>query len=344
MESKRKIARVVAVFAVALAAGHFVQTAAGNRSSSKVATPTRVTPVAAGPEAVRAETPKVGRTATTAATMTAPAMVAQAAGMSLKLAALSIGPSLPSTLMPQGSLAQTGPTTSEPAASAKPADCTANLNLVVQPGAIVSVALDAPCQPNERVVLSHEGLAVTVRTDADGRYAGDFPALRSQAVFAAKLADGSRVDAQADVPDASIVRRFGIQWQGTDGFGIHAFEDGAGYGSDGDVSAANPHTPMPGAVPTSGYLTLLGDSTVDLPLLAEIYTWPADPAAKVEIVTEAFVTQTTCGADLLGETLNTFGGDTWITDLTVAMPACDGVGDYLVLKNLALDPKLASAN
>ena len=99
-----------------------------------------------------------------------------------------------------------------------------------------------------------------------------------------------------------------------------------------------------GLRPTGGFLTLLGDSTAKNPLLAEVYTYPADPAAKPEIIVESAVTDATCGRELLGETLNAIGGQVFVTELTLAMPDCSGIGDFMVLKNLVLDLNIAAAN
>jgi hypothetical protein len=97
---------------------------------------------------------------------------------------------------------------------------------------------------------------------------------------------------------------------------------------------------------TGGFLSLLGDAATDNPLLAEVYTFPADPAAKPEVVVEAAVTDKTCARELLAETLSSSSssGSVFVTDLTLAMPDCDAVGDYLVLKNLFLDLNMASLN
>lgn len=225
-----------------------------------------------------------------------------------------------------------------------PQSCDLNMTLAAQDDATIGVIVTAPCHADQRAVLTHAGLAITLKATGDGMVLTEIPALSRNAEVQIKFGDGAQASGAIDVPEAATVRRFGVQWQGVEGFGVHGFENGAGFDQPGDVSAANPHTPISGIPAKGGHLMILGDSTVDLPLLAEVYTWPADPAVKVDIVTEAAVTRETCGADLLGETLNTFGGETLITDLTVAMPSCDTVGDYLVLKNLALDPKLAAAN
>jgi len=81
---------------------------------------------------------------------------------------------------------------------------------------------------------------------------------------------------------------------------------------------------------------------VDMPLLAEVYTYPAMGSA--DVVIEAAVTAQTCGRELLGETLLSEAGRVTVTDLTLAMPDCDAVGDFLVLNNLVPDLTLVAAN
>ena len=59
---------------------------------------------------------------------------------------------------------------------------------------------------------------------------------------------------------------------------------------------------------------------------------------------EAAVTATTCGRELLGQTLQTAAGTVKVSDMSLAMPDCDAVGDYLVLKNIVPDMTIASSN
>ena len=77
-------------------------------------------------------------------------------------------------------------------------------------------------------------------------------------------------------------------------------------------------------------------------MLAQVYTWPADVTVPSEVVIEAAVTDLTCGRELLGETVASVTGTVTITDLTLATPDCDAVGDILVLKNLAPALKIAA--
>jgi hypothetical protein len=67
-----------------------------------------------------------------------------------------------------------------------------------------------------------------------------------------------------------------------------------------------------------------------------------DPSAQADVVVEAAVTGATCGRDLTGKTLMSERGSAFAADLTLAMPDCGGIGDFLVLKNLATDMKIAA--
>ena len=166
----------------------------------------------------------------------------------------------------------------------------------------------------------------------------------ADATVSVRFANGDMVEANLVVPDAVLLRRFGVQWLGEDAFQLNAFENGADYGEIGHVSAADPKRPLPGQPQKGGFLSVLGDDGVDQPMLAEVYTYPADSTASVKIVIEAAITKGTCARDILGETLADAGGDVTITDLVLAMPDCTAIGDILVLKNLDPDLKIASVN
>ena len=221
-------------------------------------------------------------------------------------------------------------------------DCTPVLRLAPGAGAMIDVGLSSPCHPSERIVLRHAGLAVTYRTNSVGALTARLPALTDQAVVSVLFAGGTIIEAELALPEAGQMRRFGVQWLGPLAFGINAFENGAGYGEAGHVSAADAGRPAAGSR-DHGFLTLLGDDTVDQPMLAEVYTYP-DGTRDVPVVVEAAITAQTCGQDLLGETLNVTGGTVALSDLSVTMPGCDAAGDFLLLKNLVPDMTLASAN
>lgn len=348
---KRRAARGIAVLAIALAAGHLVQNMGRDRTPQKAATaeaqnqPTKVETVAAGPDAVKpavqtaqAVTPPLPATPLVEVTKPkAPAEASVAAVIPAPKEAKLAAPAEPIQPAPKVEVA-------EAAIVPEALKCDLSLDLVEKPAAIVSITLLAPCHPNERVVLRHGGLAVTGRTTITGALFTDLPALESAATVEAYFADGSRAKAEIAMPELTALRRFGVQWQANDSFQLNAFENGATYGDPGHISATAPHAPVAGLPPKGGFLTLLGDPSVENPLLAEVYTYPADPAANPEVFVEAAVTDKTCGRELIGETLTTTAGSTFVTDLTLAMPECDAIGDYLVLKNLVLDMNMTAMN
>lgn len=299
----RTIALGTAVATVALGAGHMVQTRAGTDAVERA----RSAPAPWQSQ----ETPR-------------------------NIVTLSAGPSAAPAPEPAPAIM---PAPEPPAAAP---DCTPGLRVSAAPGALLDVALTAPCDADARVVLRHGGLAVTARLSGAGALSLLLPALDPAGTVAAVLPGGDRLSAAAPV-DLSAVERFAVQWSAADAFQLHAYEDGAAHGQPGHVSAATPGRALPLVPGRGGHLLTLGDAGVDLPLLAEVYTFPADPARRVEVSVEAAVTPATCGRELLGETLHSRRGATTVAEIALAMPGCDAVGDFLVLNNLLAQPTLAQA-
>ncbi len=296
----RRIARVLAVLAIALAAGHLVQTLAARKPVHQVQaaakTPVKIVQLSAGSDD---------------------------AGLA---AARPVQP-------------PARPLAARPTAAPAAPICTTTLDLLQKPGALIGVTLKAPCHDGERVVLRHAGLAVTAKTDVDGKLTTAVPALSIDGTVDVLFADGSIASGNIAVPEVQLLHRFGVQWQGPDAFVLHSFQNGADYGQPGDISPEN----LGEALTTAGgFLSLVGDASVANPLMAQVYTYPTDLTASADVVVEAAVTGATCGHDLLGETLMSLRGVASANDLTLAMPDCGGIGDFLVLKNLATDMKIAA--
>ena len=331
MELKRRLSLVVAIMSVAFGSGHLVQNvfvapAKGGLASAKLQ-PVDITLVAAGPKVPVSEPQKA---------------VLAIEGVSFADGATDQSPNiftLPKDSLMKAEFQAGGQKTLDTAQS-----CPLSLDLKVEPSAMIGLSVVAPCHINQRLVLRHDGLSVTAKTSATGTLTTSLPAFSSDALVSIRFANGEIAEARLSVPQASAVRRFGVQWLGDDAFQVNAFENGAGYGEKGHVSAADPQRPLAGLPQIGGFLSVLGDDRVDQPMLAEVYTYPTDSNADVQIVVEAAITKSTCARDILGETLADVGGDVTITDLTLAMPDCSAIGDILVLKNLDPDLKIASAN
>jgi hypothetical protein len=330
MALNRRLMRAGATLFVALAAGHVVQN--GLTIPFLHSNPEHSD---AGPAAA----PVPERIVQLAATIDPAPKQPDIGKLELAAPVLPALASAPATVTPAPLVPPVGGGLAEIAA----VDCTPSLELAAGPGAMLGLRLTAPCRLDERVVIRHAGLAVTGRTSAKGALFVSLPAMTRKADVSVLFAGGETVAASLDLPEAELYHRFGVQWMGADAFQVHAFEGGADYGEPGDVSGANPHAPGAGSGPDVGFLSVLGDDQVDTPMLAEIYSFPAGPK-PVDLVVEAAVTTETCGREIIGETLSSEGGVVKVNDLSMFMPGCDAIGDYLVLKNPAQDLKLAAAN
>lgn len=387
MDTKRRIALSASIIAVALGAGHLVQSRAANapkqasasvvptgivqlsaKAETKIApeptpvvvataTPRTVAPAAPAKPVEAAKLPAPMPAPAAPAVATAPSqpepapLTATAPAAPLLAKADPVPPPLPVKAGPAPTPVPPATAKAEPApaaavqAKADPAPvpvaptptadaCTVSLSATALPGAVLSLALVAPCDGDARIVLRHAGLAVTGKLSPAGTLFTTIPALDAKGEVSALFADGNTAKAAAAI-DMTDVRRFAVQWQGDDAFQLQVYENGAVYGAPGHVSAATPVG--------EGKLTELGDATVERPMLAQVYTWPA-PGTPVEVTLEAAVTDKTCNREILGEVLEADAAKVGTTEITLAMPDCGGVGDFLVLNNLAGQTTLAAAD
>lgn len=218
--------------------------------------------------------------------------------------------------------------------------CAPVLDLIAEPDAMIGITLVAPCQAGARVVLSHGGLAVTARATATGSVFTSLPAMDAEGAVTVLFPDGSKASAALAMPEVTNLRRFAVQWQARDKFDLNAFDGEATYGSAGHASPVAFET-LAATDGVTGKVVSFGDASVELPLLAQVYTFPA--GTQPSLTVEAEVTGATCDRELLGETLESAGGRVETRELTLPMPDCEAVGEFLVLKIPAPDLTLALA-
>jgi hypothetical protein len=399
LELKRRVARAVAVFAVAIGMGHVVQTMSErNKIAAEqaiiAAQPKAIVPVAAGPEGEAANRPATAilpgpqtaaiqsadmtKNATDAGVLPKPSQASLVPGLGnstlsdpqpvtetamgtpeTPVVPKSAVPELvllaPKTVVTESQPGRIVVASVEPKASIVPKSmeplltpdtaCQQEMDLTAVSDAMIEIALTAPCHTNERLVVRHEGLAVTVKSTASGSAFVQIPALVSTGNVVLRFADGTEIEGKVDVPGMTDLRRFAVEWMADDTFAVHAFENGAGYGEPGHISAADPGRLPLDEKPKGGYLMILGDDDVVQPLLAEVYTYPRGVLSPVEVSVEAEVTKATCGRELLGDAISSSDGKATLSDLTLAMPDCTALGDILVLKDLVSDmTTLVAAN
>ena len=307
MDRKRGLASIIAVMAVAFGAAQYVQSDATTAQAASIVPPRPVVP-----HAPRAEEPSL---------------------IKVSIEKTQPEPPPPAAAPPEETATIAAPEADTP-------DCPINFDLVPQDGAMLGVTLVAPCHAEERVTLSHAGLTITAKTSVTGSLFTSIPALDMSGEVAVTFADGTQEQAAMPMPELVDLQRFAVQWSGDDSFALNAFRNGATYGEPGHLTA-QPLAMLDGVTEPGAAVVALGDATVPLPLLAEVYTLPTDGTATMTI--EAQVTAKTCGRELLGETLDSRGGTVTVQDLSLSMPSCDTLGDFIVLNNPRGDLTLAAS-
>ena len=223
--------------------------------------------------------------------------------------------------------------------------CEITMSAKALAAAMAEVTVNAPCLVNERFTLHHSGMMFTEVTDSKGNSRMIVPGLSPNAVFMASFPNGEAAMASVSLDALEFYERAVIQWQGDSGLQLHALEYGAGYDDPGHVwaDAAGDFEQM--AMGDRGVLTRLGAKDVPNARLAEVYTFPSGAAQKpgdIHLSVEAEITSANCGRDITAQSLEVRkGGTLRARDLELAMPACDATGDFLVLKNMLNDLKIA---
>jgi hypothetical protein len=230
-----------------------------------------------------------------------------------------------------------------PAVTAELADtCDISLELLDEGDATIGGTLLAPCLPSQDLVIAHAGMVFSAKTLASGGLFFSLPALKTPAEVDIRFSTGEEAKAQLDMPDVVMKQRVVMQWPFVDGFGIHAFENGAEFGSVGHIWAENPSGASRENPQDIGNIIFLGDTTVAVPLMAQVFTY--GHATSTDVIIEASVTQENCEGELSGDVITANAGTVEKTALILAMPPCDAVGEFVHLGLPNANPELALSN
>ncbi|WP_439123680.1 translocase [Marivita sp.] len=213
-------------------------------------------------------------------------------------------------------------------------------------GAMMSVDLNAPCHGSERVTLHHSGLMFTSLMQPDGTLSIDVPALTENALVIASFLDDAGAVAMTKVTSVPFYDRVVLQWRGDAGLQLHAREFDAEYFTDGHVWHGAESDPTRAATGDGGFMTTLGTADAPDALLAEVYTFPTgmtETSGTVALTVEAEILSSNCDRSVEAQTLEFRNGRDLISkELTIDVPGCDTVGDFLLLKNLVEDLTIAA--
>ena len=220
-------------------------------------------------------------------------------------------------------------------------DCAPSLRLDAAPAATVSVTVDAHCHPDTVVEVSQGPIRIEERTDQSGRLELRMPALDKMPEIEIRVA-GAILKAVTEVSDASQFQHVAILWQGPQALRINAYEFGARKSQFGHVWSGSPKSPSRASRGSGGFLTRLGD---DGGASTEIYSFPAGHTplrGVVRLVVEAEVTRDSCGREVQATALQTGPlGRLSETEVKLALPGCERLGEIIQLQNLLQDMRLA---
>lgn len=225
-------------------------------------------------------------------------------------------------------------------------DCVPAMTAQASDAATVALSVSAPCHTNAAFVIHHQGMMFTAMTNSSGNAELTVPALAEVSVMIAAFEGGDGAVATAAIPDFGAYDRAVLQWQGNTAVMLSAYEGNAVFGDDNHIHAGNPGDMARLNAAEGGYLVRLGDTSRDDALMAEVYTFPTGMAGavpEVMLVAEAEITAQNCGQEMSAQSIQVSpNGSTSALDLTMVMPECDAVGDFLILQNMFEDLTLAS--
>lgn len=223
--------------------------------------------------------------------------------------------------------------------------CVATMSARPLAAAMVQLELEAACAPLAPVAVHHNGMMITEQTGPNGALSLTLPALAENAIFMASFENGLMAMAKAEVTSLDIYDRVVVQWKGPGQLEVHALEFGADYGDAGHVWADAPRDMSQAALGQGGFVTVHGRAMSDQDLRAQVYTFPSGTAeltGDIGLSVETEITAETCDRQMEAQTMQISGGGlVKVTDLTIDIPGCDAQGDFLVLKNLLQDLKIA---
>lgn len=225
-------------------------------------------------------------------------------------------------------------------------DCSVDITANAIAGAMVDLKINAPCQSSERVTIHHQGLMFTEIMQPDGTLQFAVPAMAERATFIVAFANGEGATVATDVSSIAFYDRVAVQWKGQAGLQLHAREFTDAYFEEGHVWAAEAGDLTNAATGLGGFLIRLGDETAPDALVAEVYSYPSGTSQRtgeILMTVEAEITNGNCDSVVEAQTLEIRDDQGLrVRDMSLEMPACEGIGDFLVLKNLVQDLKVAA--
>lgn len=224
--------------------------------------------------------------------------------------------------------------------------CPTSVTAKRRPAAIVELTVAAPCFGNSDFVIHHEDMLVSAITDRKGVAVVNVPALITNAAFSVAFDNVVQAGVEIFVPELRQYDRAVLQWQSTDNMQLHALEGGADIGDAGHVWSASIHTAEDTRAGRHGFVVYIGTTAAEIPYQAEVYTYPSGSMNRdglVDLQVGVSVSASNCGREVDAMTIQANAGQTLVKAYIAArMPACDAVGDVVLLGEKFSELTLAS--
>lgn len=236
------------------------------------------------------------------------------------------------------------PATSPATGSQTAALCPMTVDLTVSAGATLNAAIVASCHPGETITIEHAGIRFAATTDASGRVLVKIPAITTDATVSVQFADGSRREAETNVPDMDQYMRVAVTWDGVAELDLHALEFGANTGELGHVWPGMPRSYRDARRFGGGYLTTLGLGSGNGPQ-AQIYTLPLLRRADRGLVemSLALAGKAACDEDFRLRAVRSDTSHTaTIRELRFNVADCDRRSEPVFIANALQDLRVAS--
>lgn len=204
-------------------------------------------------------------------------------------------------------------------------DCRPGVSLAPRGAKWLEVSVSAPCHPGALLAVALGPLDVSLRAGPAGAASVLLPALASARTVTVRAPGEDPVTVPS--PGGAATELIALRSQAGQAR-LHMLAPDADHGSAGHIRAD--------AAGTLGMVRLGAPGT-------RIVEAAPDPAPGMAISVEVPVTAQNCGRDVRAELLRHAGGRTRVHSLSLSVPDCDAIGEFLVLKIPPL-PRIIARN
>lgn len=224
-------------------------------------------------------------------------------------------------------------------------DCALNLTAKPLRGARIKLELIAPCHKNKVATITHVGLRFNEIVNDRGMITIIIPVLSDPANIEVSFADGVSQSISTRVKDLSSAQRTIIAWSGRVDLQLHVNESGFDLAQNKQITPLNTRTHKESYLQGGGYLTTLGNSSVENGKFIQIYSIDNPDDMFVDFTVVLNNPNNLCGAKLsinTGQYTADLGAQ--FASKNVSVRNCSAENESIVLKNMLRNMIVAQRN